>query len=163
MMNTIRTYIGLGSNLAHPIKQVQQALLALQTLPQTRLMASSSLYRSPPMGPQDQPDFINAVARLDTLLAPEPLLLALQTIELQQGRQRGSDRWGPRTLDLDIILYGELTLNTPTLTLPHSGLLERDFWLIPLFELAPQLILSNRIALKDYLNQNFPLDSLSKI
>jgi 2-amino-4-hydroxy-6-hydroxymethyldihydropteridine diphosphokinase len=161
----IRTYIGLGSNLAHPVEQIQRALLALQTLPDTPFAGASSLYRTSPLGPQDQPDFINAVARLDTLLSPEQLLVELQSIEQQQGRQRTSERWGPRTLDLDIILYGDLILNTPTLTIPHSGLLERDFWLIPLFELAPDLIFPNGMLLKDCLNQNFPspLDSLSKI
>jgi 2-amino-4-hydroxy-6-hydroxymethyldihydropteridine diphosphokinase len=152
-MTLIRTYIGLGSNLANPSEQVQRALLALQTLPDTQLAGHSSLYHTPPLGPQDQPDFVNAVAGLDTYLSPENLLLELQAIEQQQGRQRTAERWGPRTLDLDIILYGELILNTSTLTIPHSGLLARDFWLRPLLELAPELVLPNGIPLKEYLNQ----------
>jgi 2-amino-4-hydroxy-6-hydroxymethyldihydropteridine diphosphokinase len=140
-MTIIRTYIGLGSNLENPVAQVQQALLALQNFPNTEFIAASSLYRTPPLGPQQaQPDFINAVAALDTRLSPDALLSELHAIEQKQGRKRTGERWGPRTLDLDIILYGDLVLNTPTLTIPHPGLPERDFWLIPLKELRKKLV-----------------------
>jgi 2-amino-4-hydroxy-6-hydroxymethyldihydropteridine diphosphokinase len=136
----IRTYIGLGSNLENPIEQVERALLALQSLPKTQFAGASKLYCTKPLGPvQDQPDFVNAVAALDTALSPDELLSELHRIEQQQGRQRTGERWGPRTLDLDIILYGDLVLNTPTLTIPHPGLAERDFWLVPLAKMGLNL------------------------
>src|SRR5690606_15477317 len=97
-MAKARVYIGLGANLNQPVQQLQQAIKALQQLPDSELIAVSSLYGSKPMGPQDQPDYVNAVAALDTALEAEALLDALQQIELQHGRQRKAERWGPRTL-----------------------------------------------------------------
>lgn len=135
----IRVYLGLGANLDAPQQQLQQAVNALMQLPHSQLAAVSSFYGSKPMGPQDQPDYVNAVAALDTQLAPEDLLDALQRIELEQGRQRKDERWGPRTLDLDILLYGEAVLATPRLTVPHYGLHQREFVVYPLLELAPDL------------------------
>lgn len=135
----IRVYLGLGANLDAPLQQLQQAVNALMQLPHSQLAAVSSFYGSKPMGPQDQPDYVNAVAALDTQLAPEDLLDALQRIELEQGRQRKDERWGPRTLDLDILLYGETVLATPRLTVPHYGLHQREFVVYPLLELAPDL------------------------
>lgn len=135
----IRVYLGLGANLDAPLQQLQQAVNALMQLPHSQLAAVSSFYGSKPMGPQDQPDYVNAVAALDTQLAPEDLLDALQRIELEQGRQRKDERWGPRTLDLDILLYGEAVLATPRLTVPHYGLHQREFVVYPLLELAPDL------------------------
>lgn len=135
----VRTYIGLGSNLNDPMDQIQRALIALQNLPNTKFVKASKLYETKPLGPQNQPNFINAVAELETNLSPEELLTELQAIEQQQGRKRTDERWGPRTLDLDIILYGDLVLNTPTLTIPHPGLPEREFWLVPLRELLSEL------------------------
>jgi len=132
-------YVGLGSNLDDPVAQVRRALAALVGLPQTRLVAHSSLYRSPPMGPLDQPDYVNAVAALLTALPAAELLAALQGIEEEQGRRRDGLRWGPRTLDLDLLLYGELAVHSDTLTLPHPGLAERPFVLVPLLEVAPGL------------------------
>ncbi len=105
------SYIGIGSNQADPIKQAKQAIEALKGLPNTQLTNKSSLYCSAPMGPQDQPDYINAVAQLDTQLSALDLLDELQKIELLQGRERKENRWGPRTLDLDIILYGDQQIN----------------------------------------------------
>ncbi|MFU8797405.1 MAG: 2-amino-4-hydroxy-6-hydroxymethyldihydropteridine diphosphokinase, partial [Gammaproteobacteria bacterium] len=129
-------YIGLGSNLENPVKQVQKALLALKKLPKTNFVNASKLYCNKPLGPQNQPDFVNVVAKLETQLSPEELLSELLLIEQQQGRQRTGERWGPRTLDLDIILYGDLVLHTPTLIIPHPGLADRHFWRSPLKELG---------------------------
>jgi 2-amino-4-hydroxy-6-hydroxymethyldihydropteridine diphosphokinase len=132
-------YVGLGSNLDDPVAQVRRALAALAGLPQTRLVARSSLYRSPPMGPAEQPDYVNAVAALLTALPAAELLAALQDIENAQGRRRDGPRWGPRTLDLDLLLFGEVAMASDTLTLPHPGLAERPFVLLPLLEVAPEL------------------------
>lgn len=135
----VRAYVGLGSNLDGPAKRLCRAFEALAALPATALIARSSLYRSAPMGPADQPDYVNAVAALDTELAPEALLDALQAIERTQGRVRGPERWGPRTLDLDLLLYGQRRIDTPRLQVPHPGLGERNFVLYPLQEIAPEL------------------------
>lgn len=134
----VRTFVGLGSNLDEPRRQIERALFALGALEHTRLLAQSSLYRSAPLGPQDQPFFLNAVAELETLLAPEALLDHLQSIEAAQGRVR-TRHWGPRTLDLDLLLYGSERIATPRLHVPHRGLPERAFVLYPLAELAPEL------------------------
>jgi 2-amino-4-hydroxy-6-hydroxymethyldihydropteridine diphosphokinase len=135
----VPAYIGLGSNLDDPAAQLRSALAALGRIQSTRLIASSALYRNPPMGPQGQPDFVNAVAALLTRLSPEELMAALRQIEEAHGRRRDGVRWGPRRLDLDLLLYGELETASETLTLPHPGLAQRPFVLIPLHELAPGL------------------------
>lgn len=140
-------YIGIGSNQAQPIEQAQQAIKALQQLPKTELVKCSSLYSSTPMGPQDQPDYINAVAQLVTELSAIELLDQLQSIEQNQGRVRKAERWGPRTLDLDIILFGEQNINNERLTVPHYGMREREFVLYPLYEIAAQLKLPDGTAL----------------
>jgi 2-amino-4-hydroxy-6-hydroxymethyldihydropteridine diphosphokinase len=129
-------FIGLGSNLAQPVQQVQTALSELDALEHTRCLRHSSLYRSAPMGPQDQPDYINAVAQLDTDLEPLALLQALQTIEARHQRLRQGERWGPRTLDLDLLLYDDRQIDLPQLTVPHAGLYERNFVLYPLAEIV---------------------------
>lgn len=134
-----RVYIALGSNLANPLHQVQSALNALAELPQTKLNATSSLYRTPPLGPQDQPDYLNAVVALDTDLSAESLLDHTQKIELEHGRVRKDERWGPRTLDLDILLFGDEIINTERLTVPHYDMKNRQFMLYPLAEIAPEL------------------------
>ncbi|HBX57927.1 2-amino-4-hydroxy-6-hydroxymethyldihydropteridine diphosphokinase [Pseudomonas sp. UBA2684] len=146
-----RAYIGLGSNLAEPLQQLRGALAALASLPQSRLFASSSFYASDPLGPADQPRYVNAVAALDTDLAPLALLDALQAIELQQGRERKAERWGPRTLDLDILLFGQRCLNEPRLTVPHYHMHARPFVLYPLAELAPGLHLPDGRTLDELL------------
>src|SRR5690606_24678028 len=120
-------YIALGSNQADPVAQVTRALTALAALPQTRLLDHSSLYRSAPLGPQDQPAFINAVALLETVLQPESLLDALQDIELQAGRVLKADRWGPRVLHLEILLYGDRRIDPPRLQVPLCYLHARSF------------------------------------
>lgn len=133
------TYIGIGSNLSNPIKQVQQAILALKALEKTRLVVASSIYASKPMGPQDQPDYINAVAQLQTTLSPLNLLTALQKIENKAGRVRKDERWGARILDLDILIYADKIIHNERLTVPHYGIKDREFVLLPLVEIAPKL------------------------
>ncbi len=146
-----RVYLALGSNLADPLHQVQCALDALVAIPDCQLVATSSLYRTLPYGPPDQPDFLNAAVALDTGLDAEALLNHTQRIELEQGRVRKAHRWGPRTLDLDIMLFGEQTLNTPRLTVPHYDMHRRAFMLLPLLEIAPALCLPDGRALADML------------
>ncbi|MFP2516294.1 2-amino-4-hydroxy-6-hydroxymethyldihydropteridine diphosphokinase [Buttiauxella agrestis] len=130
-------YIALGSNQASPLEQVTHALDAIATIPQSRVVAISSFYRTPPLGPQDQPDYLNAAVALETELSAEDLLTHTQRIELEHGRVRKAERWGPRTLDLDIMLFGNLTIATPTLTVPHYDMKNRAFMLVPLLEIAP--------------------------
>lgn len=147
----IRAYIGLGSNLDEPLQQLQRAIEALQQLPESRLTAISRFYRSKPMGPADQPDYINAVAMFDTCLEPLALLDALQAIEQQQGRVRDGERWGPRTLDLDLLLYGPEVIELPRLQVPHPGITRRSFVLQPLFDLAPGLTFPDGLTLREAL------------
>jgi 2-amino-4-hydroxy-6-hydroxymethyldihydropteridine diphosphokinase len=137
------SYIGIGSNQQQPIKQAQQAIEALKNLPKSQVTACSSLYCSTPMGPQDQPDYINAVVEIKTQLSAIELLDALQEIEQNQGRVRKDNRWGPRTLDLDIILYNNQQIQCERLTIPHYGMHEREFVLYPLLEIAANLTLPN--------------------
>ena len=146
-----KVYLGIGSNLQTPIQQVRQAILAIAALPHTQLMAQSRLYRSAPMGPQAQPDYINAVVCVDTILTAAELLQALHAIEQVHGRFRDGTRWGPRTLDLDILLYGDESINQPQLVIPHPGLHERNFVLYPLSEIAPELVIPGRGALSELL------------
>lgn len=134
-----RVYIGLGSNLDKPRQQLHSALEALASLPHSRLVGHSALYASDPLGPADQPRYVNAVAALDTELQPWSLLDALQRIEQEQGRVRKAERWGPRTLDLDILLFGERQIDDARLTVPHYHMHARPFVLYPLAELAPEL------------------------
>lgn len=131
----IATYIALGSNLDQPLLQLQLAVRALRALPTSRLVHRSSIYRSAPVGPGEQPDYLNAAVRLDTRLDALALLDHLQRIERAQGRTRGT-RWGPRTLDLDLLFYGDLIRSDVRLTLPHPRLHERNFVLYPLREIS---------------------------
>jgi len=140
-MNT--AYVALGANLGDPAATVRAAFGALANLPDSRVSRSSSLYRTAPVGLADQPDFINAVAELQTTLAPEALLDALFDIEQRFGRIR-ADRNGPRTLDLDLLLYDDQLIDLPHLTLPHPRLHLRAFVLQPLAEIAPQLVIPGR-------------------
>ena len=145
-------YIAIGSNLASPLEQVNAAVKALGEIPQSRIVAVSSFYRTPPLGPQDQPDYLNAAVLLETALDAEALLDNTQRIELQQGRVRKAERWGPRTLDLDIMLFGHETINTERLTVPHYDMKNRGFMLWPLFEVAPDLIFPDGIPLRTILD-----------
>ena len=145
-------YIALGSNLASPLEQVNAAVKALGEIPETRLATVSSFYRTPPLGPQDQPDYLNAAVALETTLAPEVLLSHTQRIELQQGRVRKAERWGPRTLDLDIMLFGQAIIHTDNLTVPHYDMYNRGFMLWPLYEIAPSLTFPDGISLQQRLD-----------
>lgn len=149
-------YIAIGSNLASPLEQVNAAVQAIGEIPDSRIVAVSSFYRTPPLGPQDQPDYLNAAVALDTALAPEALLDHTQRIELQQGRVRKAERWGPRTLDLDIMLFGDEVINTERLTVPHYDMKNRGFMLWPLVEIAPELLFPGNTPLRTYLAQNYP-------
>ena len=144
-------YIAIGSNLASPLDQVNAAIAALAAIPQSQLLAQSAFYRTPPLGPQDQPDYLNAAVALNTALAPEALLDHTQRIELEQGRVRKAERWGPRTLDLDIMLFGDEVINTPRLTVPHYDMKSRAFMLLPLNEIAPGLRFADGALLADVL------------
>ena len=150
MIHTV--YIGLGSNLVEPIKQISGALAAIDALQTTQIQRCSSLYSSKPMGPQDQPDYVNAVVCIETSLTPHALLHALQHIELAHGRERKAERWGPRTLDLDILLFGQLVVDTKDLIIPHYGMKEREFVLYPLAEIAQDLVLPCGKTLESVLN-----------
>jgi len=131
-------YVGIGSNLQDPVRQVRDAFRELDTLPHTRLVKSSSLYRSAPVGYAAQPDFVNAVAQLETGLPAERLLADLLEIEVRHGRRRSFPN-APRTLDLDLLLFGNLELQTPGLQIPHPRMHERAFVLEPLIEISPEL------------------------
>ncbi|KAA8706938.1 2-amino-4-hydroxy-6-hydroxymethyldihydropteridine diphosphokinase [Pseudomonas cannabina] len=146
-----RVYIGLGSNLADPAEQLRQALKALAQLPGSEMTGVSSFYVSDSLLP-GQPRFTNAVAALDTSLSPLALLDALQAIELDQGRER-HERWGPRTLDLDILLFGDRVIDEPRLKVPHYHMQARAFVLYPLAELAPGLILADGRELNQLLGE----------
>jgi len=143
-------YVALGANLGAPAATVEAAFAALAGLPQTSVAATSALYRTAPVGYADQPEFINAAARLETALEPEALLDALLGIEQAFGRVR-AERNGPRTLDLDVLLYADRVLATPRLTLPHPRLHLRAFVLYPLADLAPDLVIPGRGTLAAWL------------
>ena len=155
-------YIGIGGNLAQPIDTVKSAIEALKTLTHSQWLGVSSLYRSKPMGPADQPDYINAVAAVDTQLEALELLDNLQQIEQQHGRVRKDERWGPRSLDLDLLLYGEQHINHPRLVVPHYGMREREFVLHPLYELQSDIIFTDGISLQQLVAQ-VPANGIEKI
>ena len=156
-------YIGLGSNLNDPEEQIRQARISIAKQKNITEIDFSSLYASSPMGPQDQPDYINAVMRVNTGLSAIELLRVLQKIENNQGRVRKGERWGARTLDLDLLLYADQQIGTPDLIVPHSGLSERAFVLYPLQEVAPDdLIVPGKGDIKQLISQ-CPLDGLEKM
>lgn len=161
-MITTDAYIGLGSNLANPGQQLRDALRAIDALPHCEILATSSFYASKPMGPQEQPDYVNAVACVRTTLEPLALLDVLQHIEQNQGRVRDGQRWGARTLDLDILLYGDQHIENARLTVPHYGMREREFVLYPLVEIAPALTLPGGEKLKTILH-NCPSNGLTRL
>ncbi|WP_321324395.1 2-amino-4-hydroxy-6-hydroxymethyldihydropteridine diphosphokinase [Thiomicrorhabdus sp.] len=147
--NTI--YLGLGSNLANPVEQLKKALKSISVLPKTHLDQCSSFYGSKPLGPQDQPDFVNAVCKIQSELSPQELLLSLQKIEQEQGRIK-KRHWGERVIDLDILLYGEQLIETETLIVPHSQIALRDFVLVPLAEISPGLVIPGKGLVTDLLD-----------
>lgn len=145
-----RIFIAVGGNLGDPLQTVCDAIATLTQSVPLAAVTSSSCYRSKPMGPQDQPDYVNAVVAADTDLQPLAVLDLLQTIESEFGRQR-QRHWGERTLDLDLLLYANLTYHDERLTIPHPGLETRDFVVVPLHEIAPDLVLPNGKPLADCL------------
>lgn len=157
-----RVYIGLGSNLADPVRQLRGALNALAELSDSRLSAVSSFYASDPLGPPDQPRYMNAVACLETTLEPLQLLDALQAIEQSQGRVRKDERWGPRTLDLDILLFGQRHIAEPRLQVPHYHMHARAFVLYPLAEIAAGLVLPDGRPLQALL-EACPFEGLERL
>lgn len=155
-----RCFIALGSNLGEPLAQLTTALRAIDGIADTRLLAHSPWYRSRALGPGLQPDYLNGVAELETSLDARELLSRLQAIETAQGRERG-ERWTARTLDLDILLYGNLRLEEPGLSLPHPRMQTRNFVLYPLYDLAPDLVLPCGTALGSLLAR-CPRDGLQE-
>ena len=139
MPRWIPAYIGLGSNLDSPARQLQETFAALDEIPKTKLISQSGLYRSAPFGGIEQPDFVNAAAALLTQLPAIELLQQLQAIERNKGRIRDEVRWGPRVLDLDLLLYSGEIIDEEALSIPHPGIGERNFVLLPLLEIAPQI------------------------
>jgi len=140
MADAVRAFVGLGGNVGDVARTLGEAIWAMDSLPQTSVRNQSGLYRSPPWGRTDQPDFINAVVELQTRLAPIVLLDSLVAIEEKLGRVRKpDDRWGPRRIDLDLLVFGEQTLLSPGLQVPHPRLHERGFVLVPLAQIAPSL------------------------
>ena len=158
---SVHAYVGLGSNLENPIQQVSKALIELNEIPQTRLLQQSQLYRSDPVGPPGQPDYINAVALLETALEPLDLLDALQSIENAHQRRR-IQHWGPRTLDLDLLLYADQQIDLERLQVPHPHMTEREFVLYPLAEIAPEIELPNGIPLQQLLTK-CPVGTLAPV
>jgi len=143
----VKVYIGIGSNLNDPKRQVEAAIASLSKIPNSDMGCISSLYHTTPLGVKDQPGFINAVAQMDTILEPHLLLSHLQKIEREQGRMRDGTHWGPRIIDLDILLYGNECVSTDDLKIPHPELTNREFVLYPLAEIAPDLALPDGIEI----------------
>jgi len=138
-VDSVAAYIGIGSNLDDPERQVRRAIEALASMPETRFVRASRLYRTAPWGRTDQPAFVNAAAEIATTLSPRALLDALLAIERAQGRHRDGTRWGPRTLDLDVLIYGDRVVDEPGLAIPHPHLADRAFVLLPLADIDPAL------------------------
>ncbi len=149
----IKVYIGLGSNLGDPQSQLKKAIIAMNMVPSTSVVKTSSFYRSKPVGPHDQPDYINAVVELDTELSAPVLLDYLQDIENEQGRER-KIKWGARTLDLDILLFGDEIINNDRLQVPHIEMRNRGFVLLPLNEILPDCMIPGVGAVSSLLQED---------
>lgn len=148
-----QSFLGLGSNLQSPLKQVELAIERVAKINGTDLTLQSSFYRSAPMGPQNQAAYVNVVLEINTFLSPLALLGELQAIEDDFGRDRSVGRWGPRIIDLDILLFDNWEIHLKNLKIPHPGLVKRDFVLVPLLEIAPLLCLPDGVALAEMANQ----------
>lgn len=155
-------WIGVGSNLDGPADRVRAAFYTLATIPGTDFVAASPLYGSAPMGPADQPDYVNAVVHLRTTLEPHALLDALQRLEAEAGRERAGERWGPRVLDLDLLLFGDRRIDDARLRVPHPGIAERVFVLRPLADIAPDLEIPGLGRVDELLDQ-VPEDGLWRL
>lgn len=162
MSNKNIVYIGLGSNLGESLGQLVSAICAIGELPDTQILKSSSFYQSKPMGQPGQPVYVNAVTRIATQLSPHELLTSLQKIEYHHGRVRNGERWGPRTLDLDILLYGSDSIKTDDLVIPHVGMADREFVLVPLFEITPEMIMPDGLPLSVWVSR-CSLDGLKRL
>ncbi|MEY2699608.1 MAG: 2-amino-4-hydroxy-6-hydroxymethyldihydropteridine pyrophosphokinae [Pseudomonadota bacterium] len=163
MNDAVTAYIGLGGNLGDVAAVFRAVCAELDRMPDLQLVARSGLYRSRPMGPSDQPDYLNAVIAVTTRLAPLALLDALQRMELLHGRVRKEERWGARTLDLDLLLYADQIIHSERLSVPHYGLPQREFVLYPLAEIAPPGFSVPGIGLLASLLQDCPLNGLERI
>lgn len=155
-------YIALGSNMNNPREQVIKAIERINTLPETTVVSRSSLYKTKPMDNKPQDDYINAVVAIKTNYTPEQLMQTLLDIETEQGRVRNGERNQSRPLDLDILLYGDLVLQSPLVTVPHYGLTQRAFVLIPLYEIAPTLCLPDSTTIKTYI-ENISVDGVVRL
>lgn len=149
----VRAWLGLGSNLHQPEAQIREALRRLDATTDIELLRKSSLFRTPPWGDEKQDDFINAVAQIETSLEPAALLNDIQMIESLMGRQRGDRRWGPRLIDIDLLLFGNLQVQTAKLVVPHPRMHERAFVLVPLVELEPDLVIPGHGRVDELLQQ----------
>ena len=162
----IRVFVGLGSNLGAglptPADRIRAAFADLDRIPMTRVVACSALYANPPFGPVPQPEFVNAAAALTTELTARALLEELRRIEKDHGRERHGPRWGPRALDLDVLVYGNSILDEPDLHVPHRGLPERNFVLYPLHDLDPELVVPGLGPLRELIAK-CPADGLRKL
>ncbi len=161
-------YIGLGSNLSQPYQQIQKAISALNNIADTKVMADSGYFKSRPMGPADQPDYVNAVIELETKISVTKLLAHCQQIEKQQRRIK-TRHWGERTIDLDILLYADKNIKTENLTVPHPGICQRDFVYMPLLKIKPEIIvpgigkLNNIVKSDNCTNADFSCQYSGKI
>jgi len=155
-------YIGLGANLQSPLETIKLAIDELKLLPNSELIAVSNIYSSKPMGPADQPDYINAVALIQTELTPHQIFSHTCSIEDKHGRTRVGEHWGPRTLDLDILLFGKHNINDETLVIPHYGLQLREFVIYPLLDITPELVLPCGTLVKSLTN-NIPLNGMTPL
>ena len=153
----IESFIGLGSNLNDPTHQISRAIQRVSDIEKLTLMQQSSLYKSAPMGPQDQDPYVNAVIRVNTGLSPLALLGSLAAIEEEFGRDRSVGHWGPRVIDLDILLYAQQEIRLRRLIVPHPGLTEREFVVYPLLEIAPNLTLPGGARLTEVAAKTVPL------
>lgn len=154
MTHPVIAFVGLGGNLGDTVATLRSAVHALVGLPETRLLQASRLYRTPAWGLERQADFINGAAMLETRLPARPLLEALLAVERDFGRQReAASRWGPRTLDLDLLLYGDAVIGEPGLQVPHPHLHERAFALVPLLEIAPDILIPGQGRARDALSK----------
>lgn len=149
----ITVYLALGSNLDDPLSQINSAIEAIKAIPETQYVTSSAFYRTKPLGGLEQPDYLNAVVKIETFLEAELLLDKTQEIETKHGRVRTGQRWGARTLDIDILLFGNQVIQSERLTIPHHGLSVREFMLYPLFDIAPELILPNGVVLSSLIEK----------
>jgi 2-amino-4-hydroxy-6-hydroxymethyldihydropteridine diphosphokinase len=158
MMN--KAYLGLGSNLGRRLENLKKALRQLTSTEDIIIRAISAVYETRPVGGPEQGPYLNACVKLETALSPTKLLLAMQTVEDNLGRVR-KERWGPRTIDLDLLIYENILINSPLLELPHPRIVERDFVLIPLAEIAPNLIIPGQtITVKDLLSSRPPTEDI---